>query len=154
MKVSHFGGLHFGLWVSVLFGALCPLQTKAATTAPTNLRATDYCNSVAISWASSGGSQLQGFKIYRDGTLLATTSASATSYTDWSFSTVSACTYYVAAYDNKGEYPSTTVSVVPCPDTTPPATPASLSASLQDYSVSLSWAAATDTPGQKLEWVS
>lgn len=93
-----------------------------APTAPTSLQASaPAATHVNLSWGASsdqGGSGLAGYRIYRNGGQIATTSA--TTYTDAGTSGNTAYSYSIVAYDDEGNTsgPSNTVAV-----TTPPLVP-------------------------------
>jgi chitodextrinase len=84
-------------------------------TDPSNLVATAASTTqVNLGWAAStdaGGSGLHGYQIYRDSTLISTTTN--TSYNDTALSPSTTYAYYVVAYDNAGNQsmPSNQVTV-------------------------------------------
>jgi chitodextrinase len=73
-----------------------------APTTPTSLTATTASPSqINLSWGASsdaGGSGLAGYRVYRDGSQIATTTA--TSYSDAGLASSTAYSYTVASYDN------------------------------------------------------
>jgi cellulose 1,4-beta-cellobiosidase len=106
--------------------------------------------SATLSWtAATDDVGIAGYRIYRNGVQISTTSA--TSYADSGLSAATTYTYSVRAYDAAGNVSagSNTASVttpVP-PDTTAPSAPAALSGRASGGTVSLSWSAATDDVG-------
>jgi chitodextrinase len=128
-------------------------STTADTTkpsVPTGLSAgTRTVTSIAFSWsASTDNVAVTGYKIYRDGTQIATTASR--SYTDNGLTPGSPFSYTVAAYDAAGNtsLPSTALSTATLADSTAPTVPTGLSASnITSSSVRLSWTASTDNVG-------
>jgi chitodextrinase len=128
-----------------------------APSIPTGLTATAAgCSQVNLSWTASsdtGGSGLAGYRVYRNGVQIATTSVASYSSTGLAGST--GYSFTVAAYDNAGNAStqSTSVSATTpiCPDTTAPSMPTGLTASPTSCSqINLSWTASTDTGGSGL----
>jgi len=71
--------------------------------APSGLTATaQSSSSIALSWTDNSSDE-DAFKIYRGGTLVHTTSASATSYTDTGLAANTTYTYYVKASNTSGD---------------------------------------------------
>ncbi|MDH5505998.1 MAG: peptidoglycan DD-metalloendopeptidase family protein, partial [Anaerolineae bacterium] len=65
---------------------------------PTNLSASPAdCSAILLSWSDNSGSEA-GYKVYRDGALLATLGSNATSYLDSGLTSNTAYAYYVRAY--------------------------------------------------------
>lgn len=126
------------------------LDTTAPTT-PTGLGASAVSQSqINLSWSGStdsGGSGLAGYRIYRNGTQIGT--STATSYSDTGLSGYTTYTYTVAAYDNAGNVSTqSTSATAKTPDQTPPSVPTGLTAtSVTATSVTLSWNASTDSGG-------
>ena len=130
-------------------------------TAPAGLAATIVSSlQVNLSWGAStdtGGSGLQGYRIYRNGTQIGTLPPSTTpSYSDTTTTGLTQYTYVVYAYD--GASPpnqsgaSNSVSVTP-PDDIPPTKPAGLTATaVNGNTVNLSWSASTDQGGSGVTW--
>ncbi len=117
---------------------------------PGNLVATAISPSqISLSWgASTDNVGVAGYKIYRDGNLLNTsTVVTGTSYTD--FVRAGSYSYKVAAYDVSQNFsPSTSASITVIYDILPPSTPENLQAIQATLSaVSLSWASSTDNVG-------
>lgn len=85
--------------------------------APTNLSATGGDSTVDLAWSaplSDGGSAITGYKVYRDGLYLATTSATSPSYPDTAVTNGSTYTYHVTALNTLGEsVASNTASATP-----------------------------------------
>ena len=104
----------------------------------------------ALSWTAStdpaGGSSLAGYRVYRDGTLIATTSS--ISYTDSDSAVVPGTyVYSVVAFDGAGNTTSSAQKTV-IVDTSPPAAPGSVAAvSPTNAKPVISWAAASDGGG-------
>ncbi len=123
-----------------------------APTAPSNLTYSNVTeNSVKLSWtASSDNVGVDGYKIYKNGSYL--TSTTGTSYTVTGLNASTSYSFYVVAYDAAGNVSdhSNTVNVTTnsAPDTQAPTAPSSLSSSnITQTSVNLSWTASTDNVG-------
>lgn len=116
-------------------------------TIPANLHATSLLDtSIALNWnASTDDVAVIGYKVYRGGTLVGTTSS--TNFTDTGLSPVTSYNYTVKAYDaaNNNSAPSATLPATTAYDTTDPAVPSNLHSTTQtDTSVTLTWDTATD----------
>jgi chitodextrinase len=120
-------------------------------TAPTNVVVTSRtATSIALTWsASSDNVGVRGYTLYRGGTQLGTTSSTSGIFSELTCN--ANYTLGVAAYDDAGNHSSPTtllVSTTACPDTTPPSTPAGLTASsVMETSLNFSWIASTDNVG-------
>jgi YD repeat-containing protein len=125
-----------------------------APTVPTGLAATAPSSTlVTLTWAGSvdsGGSGLAGYKIYRAGVQIGTSTAA--SYSDTTVSGTTAYSYTVAAYDNANNVSAqSTAAAITTPDTLPPSVPIGLSATaVSATQVNLTWTASTDTGGSGL----
>jgi serine protease AprX len=90
--------------------------------APTGLVATAGNGQVTLDWANNSEADLGGYRVYRSGSLLATTATSA--YTDTGLTNGTAYSYYVTAVDSSTPAnespPSASVSATP---TEPPPAP-------------------------------
>jgi len=109
-------------------------------------------SSVHLSWtASSDDIGVTSYVVRRDGTAIATLSATTLDVTDDGLVPSTGYDYKVVARDASGHAtPSNTVSVStpPAPDTTPPEVPPNLTAlALDANTVSLQWEDATDDQG-------
>src|SRR5437763_1345986 len=119
---------------------------------PTGLRATAVSSSqINLSWtASSDNVGVSGYRVFRDGAQIATTSA--TSFPNPGLSPSTTYSYTVAAFDAAGNLsaqssPASATTPAP-PDTTPPSVPTGLTASAVSSSqINLSWAASSDNVG-------
>src|SRR5947208_877986 len=119
---------------------------------PTGLRATAVSSSqINLSWAASSDNVgVSGYRVFRDGAQIATTSA--TSFTNQGLSPSTTYTYAVAAFDAAGNLsaqssPASATTLAP-PDTTPPSVPTGLTASAVSSSqINLSWTASSDNVG-------
>ncbi|HHV76208.1 MAG TPA: hypothetical protein GXX39_02395 [Syntrophothermus lipocalidus] len=76
---------------------------------PTGLTANPTATSVTLNWNPSPG--VDGYKIYRNGTLVATVSGSQTSYTDNGLTPNNTYTYAVSAYKGAQESSVTSITV-------------------------------------------
>ncbi|HEY0499248.1 MAG TPA: glycoside hydrolase family 6 protein [Kutzneria sp.] len=109
-------------------------------------------SSVALTWtASTDNVGVTGYDIYR-GTTLAGSSAT-TSFTDTGLTASTQYTYTIKAHDAAGNVSAASTAVTATTksgggDTTPPSTPANVTASgVTSSSVSLSWSPSTDNVG-------
>ncbi|OGY22068.1 MAG: hypothetical protein A2113_02560 [Candidatus Woykebacteria bacterium GWA1_44_8] len=123
-----------------------PPPDTTAPTPPGNLRVTNKTtNSVSLAWdasTDSGGSGLAGYRVYRDGAQVATTTS--TSYSDSSLTPSTTYSYYVKAYDNANNSAnSSTISTTTLANPPPPKPTVSISASpasiTSGQSSTLSW---------------
>jgi chitodextrinase len=119
-------------------------------TAPGNLTATAVSpTQVNLSWdASTDNVGVAGYKVYRDGAFLASTST--TSYSDTTVQGGTSHSYTVYAYDAAGNIsPASNTATVTTPtDTQPPTTPTGLAGTaVSAGQVNLTWNAATDNVG-------
>jgi chitodextrinase len=128
-----------------------PLDTTAPAT-PAGLTASAITpTSFTLSWdAATDNVGVTGYRVYRDGALVASPSSTSASIDGLAASTLYAFT--VAAVDAAGNAsaPSAPLSVTTpaAPDTTPPSTPTGLTGTAVSSSqVDLSWNAATDNVG-------
>jgi uncharacterized repeat protein (TIGR03806 family) len=109
--------------------------------------------SVTLAWnaaTDTGGSGLQDYRIYRDGTLLAT--VTDTTYEDATVAPSTQYSYEVAARDNADNESNRAILPVTTPaDTAPPSVPTGITTtSIQSTTVALAWNAATDAGGSGL----
>ena len=137
-------------------GSAAAADTKAPSV-PTRLTALAVgCRQINLSWTASndtGGSGLAGYKVYRNGVQIATTSVAFYNSTGLAAST--SYFYRVAAYDNSGNTSAQSTAAAAttpsCQDTAAPSVPTGLTASAASCSlINLSWTASTDTGGSGL----
>ena len=118
----------------------------SAPTIPANLQATVVSSSeVRLTWtASTDDVGVSGYRIYRDGSLIATSTGLI--YSDTGLSAATSYVYRVAAFDSAGNASSQTAALtVNTGDTTPPTVPAGVNATAVSSSrIDLSWTASTD----------
>ncbi len=124
---------------------------STAPSVPTGLSATATSQtSVNLSWtASSDGTGVNGYKIYRNGTQIGTTIGR--SYTDSTCTAGTAYSYTVAAYDaigNTSAQSSAANVTTPSGDTQAPTVPTNLAATaVSGTRIDLTWTASTDNIG-------
>ena len=149
------GGL--SSYSSVASATTLNLSDSAAPSVPAGLTATaSSCSQVNLSWTAAtdtGGSGLAGYKVFRGGVQIATTTS--TSYSNTGLSASTPYSFTVAAYDNAGntsaQSTAASATTPTCPDTTAPSVPSGLTATASSCSqVNLSWTASTDTGGSGL----
>ncbi|MBX2845678.1 MAG: endonuclease, partial [Saprospiraceae bacterium] len=138
-------------YVSLIWGTGCsggPSDTEAPTT-PSSLAASGVtASSVDLTWnASTDNVAVTGYRVYRDGTLYTTVSATSASVVGLSAST--GYSFYVTAIDAAGNEsaPSNTVAVTTdaAADTEAPTAPTSLTGNnVTTSSVDLTWSGSTD----------
>jgi len=131
-----------------------PQSGVTVPSAPQNLVATPGDQRVALSWqapASDGGSPITNYKIYRNGTLLATIGTN-TSYVDYNVVNGVTYTYKVSAVNSVGEGPfSNEVSATPQAGAiTVPSAPQNLQATPGNGNVTLSWQPPADNGGSPI----
>jgi chitodextrinase len=123
-------------------------------TVPTGLaKVSATSTQVALSWSAStdtGGPGLAGYRIYRGGTQIGTSTAAG--YTDNTTAGTTTYSYTVAAYDNAGNVSAQSSALnVTTPDTIAPSVPTGVSATaISAAQVNLTWSASTDTGGSGL----
>jgi len=120
-----------------------------APSVPTNLVATPiYWYKIGLTWtASTDNVSVVGYKVYRNGALVAT--PSGTSYHDMDLTASTSYSYTVAAYDAAGNVSAQTSAVSAttpeAPDTAAPSVPGELMATAVSASqINLAWTASTD----------
>jgi chitodextrinase len=114
---------------------------------PSGLSLTLAAKSINLAWnASADNVGVAGYKIYRNGALLATSSGPA--YSDTAVVQGKTYSYTVAAYDAAGNVSAQSAAKsIAFPDTTPPTMPTKLSLTPATTSIALSWTASTDNVG-------
>ena len=105
---------------------------------------------VTINWAASADNvAVSGYGIYREASLLSTTTSTSTTHTGLTCGT--AYTLGVDAYDragNRSTRSNVTATTSPCPDTQAPTKPTNVVAGTRTgTSIALNWAASTDNVG-------
>jgi chitodextrinase len=137
-----------------------PVTTPAAPdttppSVPTGLALVSATSTqVVLSWTAStdntGGSGLAGYRIYRAGAQIGTSTTAA--YTDGTTVGTTNYSYTVAAYDNAGNVSAQSAPLsVTTPDTIAPTTPTGLSATaVSATQINLAWSASTDSGGSGL----
>jgi Calcineurin-like phosphoesterase/Purple acid Phosphatase, N-terminal domain len=121
---------------------------STAPAAPSNLLAVSAGTGVGLSWQASSSGDVSGQDIYRNGSYLATVPSDDFNYTD--AAPVAGASYTVRAHDLAGNQSadSAPASVGSGSDTTPPSTPANLTATATGpTSIKLAWLASTDNVG-------
>jgi hypothetical protein len=112
--------------------------------APSNLSATTAsCSQINLSWSDNSGNE-EGYKVYRNGSLIATLGSGVTSYQSTGLSGNTNYPYAVNAYRGSIESnPSNSANATTQTCSTPPATPTGVSASDGAYTdkVSVLWTA-------------
>jgi fibronectin type 3 domain-containing protein len=114
---------------------------------PNDLGVPTPTNAPSLSWTAvsddgTGGSGVVGYRIYRDGSILATTTAPR--YTDASLGASGSHAYWVTAVDAVGNESLASTTRVVFADLDPPPAPADLGAPTPTNRPVLTWAASTD----------
>jgi len=129
-----------------------PPPDTTAPTMPAGLSATASGSSqINLSWtASTDDREVAGYRVFRGGTQIATTTA--TSYSDTGLNAGTSYSYTVTAFDAAGNQSAQSAAgsatTAPPPDTTAPTVPAGLSATASGTSqINLGWTASTDDRG-------
>ena len=119
---------------------------------PTGLVGTPASPSqIDLSWvAATDNVRVAGYQVFRDGSLITTTSGNTLS--DTGLSVARSYTYSVKAIDGAGNVSDAstgvTVTTLTPPDTTPPSTPTGLSATaVSSAQMNVSWVASSDNVG-------
>jgi uncharacterized repeat protein (TIGR03806 family) len=135
--------------------ATTPADTSAPSP-PTGLVAVPAGTTrIDLTWnaaTDSGGSGLAGYRVFRNGTQIAT-GISSTAYSDTTVAPGATHSYTVRALDNAGNVSteSNVATVTTGSDGTPPSAPSGLTATASGSTrVDLSWSAATDSGGSGL----
>jgi len=124
------------------------------TTAPTipgNFAGSTSTSQINLTWSpSTDNVGVAGYKLYRDGNLLLTTTS--TSYLDTGLSESTTYTYQLSAYDVPGNKSASagplSVSTKSPPDTTPPSVPVNVKAqAVSDTQINITWSPSTDNVG-------
>ncbi|ADD07946.1 NosD domain-containing protein [Candidatus Aciduliprofundum boonei] len=119
--------------------------------APESLQAKAGNRYVNLSWevpSDNGGSAITGYRVYRNGSLIATVQANQLWYNDSDVKNGVRYTYYVTAVNSIGEsQPSNEVQVTPM---TVPNAPESLQAKAGNRYVNLSWEVPSDNGGSAI----
>ena len=118
---------------------------------PLNVVAVATLDSVTTTWtAAIDDVAVTGYRVYRDGLQIGTTTATVRTFTE-TLVPVGSHTYNVAALDAAGnvspQSAAAIANIVSLLDTTAPTTPAGLQATAAGSSVTLVWTAATDNVG-------
>jgi chitodextrinase len=127
-----------------------PAPDSTPPTAPTGLNGIAASSTrIDLTWnASSDNIAVAGYRVFRDGAQIAT--STSTSHSDTSVQPGSAHSYYVRAYDASGNVSgqSGAVNVSTPPDTTAPTAPTGLNGTAaSETRINLSWNASTDDIG-------
>ena len=142
-----------GAWVLQMatFKAAGSTPDTTPPSVPQNLTAAAASQTqVNLSWsASTDNVGVTGYKVFRNGTQVAT--PTGTSFSDTGLSPATTYTYNVAAVDaagNTSAQSSSASATTQAPDTTPPSTPQNLTATpVSGSEIDLGWAASTDDVG-------
>ncbi len=117
---------------------------EVAPSAPSDLSASVNGDSVSLSWSAASGAS--SYKVYRDGDLVESVSTNSFSEDELDDGTY---LYEVTSVNDSGESDSK-ASVSVNVDTSPPAAPTNLTASVSGDSVSLSWSAVSEASSYKI----
>lgn len=127
-------------------GVTYTIADTTAPTAPTGITTVKNTTSISLSWtASTDNVAVTGYKIYRNGTQVGT--STTTAYTDSGLSPLTTYTYAVAANDAAGNTSAqTSVSnIQTLADTSAPTVPTNVTVGNRTLtSITLNWTASTD----------
>ena len=126
-----------GALASAASAAVSCTPVATAPSAPTNLAAVAGNAQVVLTWTAPSGAT--GYRVYRNGTLIA--SPATPGYTDTAVSNGTTYSYTVAAVRQNSPVSATSSSVSATPTVPPLAAPAGLAATPGDTQVALSWTA-------------
>lgn len=133
---------------------------SSAPAVPTGLTVTAAsCTTATLAWSAttdSGGSGLEGYRIYRNGVLVRQVAAPATTASETGLAPATAYTYALSAIDKAGNESAkgaaASATTPACPDATAPSVPTGLTASASGCNaIALAWTASTDTGGSGVE---
>jgi chitodextrinase len=105
-------------------------------------------HTIALTWsASTDNVGVTGYKVFRGGSLITTTTS--TSYTDTGLKPNTSYSYYLRAIDAAGnQSANSTTATAKTADTTPPSAPSGLAAGELDvHRITLTWGGSTDDAG-------
>ena len=111
--------------------------TAVAPAAPSAVVASPGDSQVILSWAAPAGAD--AYKVYRNGTLITSSSIATTTYTDSGLTNGTTYTYYVVAFKQNSAASAASGSVSATPTAASVGTPTGLAASAGDAKVSLTW---------------
>ena len=115
--------------------------------APSGLAATPAPNAVGLAWLASSASDVATYRVYRDGALRAQ-DLTNTGYADMPVAPGAVHWYAVTAVDGNGNESARSDSVgaeaLSAADTTPPAAPSSLAATVRPEGIELTWSVPAD----------
>jgi chitodextrinase len=130
--------------------ASAPSETVRATPAdriaparPAGFAATRGDGRVGLTWTANGEPDLAGYRVLRDGAVLATVTG-ATTYTDTAVVNDTTYGYALVAVDTSGNVSAAATASATPTDLTPPAAPRGVTAVESGGRVSLSWTANTE----------
>jgi chitodextrinase len=138
-------------WSMQMVALRAPTSDTTPPSVPANLSATAVSQSqINLSWSSSTDNVgVAGYKVFRNGTQIGTTTA--TSYMDTNLAASTTYSYTVAAFDAAGNVSAQSTAAVATTsptDTQPPSAPTNLTGtSTLPTQVNLSWTASTDNVG-------
>jgi Gametolysin peptidase M11 len=128
-----------------------PSDVSAPTAPAAFLAKAASTSEVALTWgAATDNRAVAGYRISRDGALVATTAATARSLADVGLAAGTPYAYSIRAFDGSGnEGPALTSATTtkPAPDVTPPTQPTATVTPENPSWANLSWTAATDDRG-------
>ena len=111
--------------------------TALAPAAPAAVVASAGDAQVILSWTASAGAD--AYKVYRNGTLITSSSITTTTYTDSALTNGTTYTYYVVAFKQNSPASTASGSVTATPVAATAGTPTGLAATAADAQVSLTW---------------
>jgi hypothetical protein len=132
-------------WVRITFPA-----DRIAPTAPGAFSLQDRsATALALGWsAATDNRAVAGYRIWRNGTLVKTTSASATTYSDTGLQPETSYTYTIRAVDTSGNVgPSATLTATTKPIDRPPTAPVASIEAQNGQWANLTWTASSDDRG-------
>lgn len=142
--------------IMAIANALSDSSDNMPPTTPGNFNAApSSATQITLTWnasTDSGGSGLNGYRIFRNGTMVHTSAVNETSYLDGGLTPNTSYAYQIEAYDKnnnksaKASKSATTLEEVII-DTTPPSAPVVTTTVISATRISLAWPASTDNTG-------
>lgn len=126
-----------------------PADTIAPTAVSSFSATASSTSAINLRWgASTDNRAVTGYRIWRDGVLVTTAAATATTFTDSGLAASTPFAYTIRAVDGAGNLgPATTATATTGTPDSPPTAPGSVTVSVTDTTARVAWSAASDDLG-------